>query len=55
MDGAKRKIRIIMVSVVLTAVVVGIVYYYHEKQDRTVSEKGTLITECDMGWRLLWQ
>ena len=55
MEAAKKRIRIIMVCVVLAAITVGLVYYYHENQDKTVSERGTLIAECDMGWHLLWQ
>ena len=55
MEDAKKRIRVIMIGIVLTAVVIGIVYYYHETQNQTVLEKGTLITAHQLGWRHLWQ
>ncbi len=55
MEEAKKRIRAIMICVVLTAVIIGIVYYYHETQNQTVLEKGTLITAQQMRWWNLWQ
>ena len=48
-------VRNIMIGVVLTAVVMGIVYYYHETQDKSMSQQGTLIVSGDMGLIELWQ
>ncbi len=49
MENAKRRIRIIMICIVLTAVVIGLVYYYHETQNQRVFERGTLITAQQIG------
>ena len=54
MEGSKKVIRTIMICVVLTAVVMGIVYYYHETQDESMSKQGTLITSANMGCCELW-
>lgn len=48
-------VRTIMICVVLTAVVMGIVYYYHETQDESMSKQGTLIVSRDMRIGELWQ
>lgn len=54
MESAKRRIRVIMVCVVLTAVIIGMVYYYHETQNQTVVERGTLIAARQVGWWNSW-
>ena len=55
MEVSKRVIRNIMICVVLTAVVMGIVYYYHETRDKSMSKQGTLIVSGDMILGDLWQ
>ena len=54
MENSKKLVRNIMIGVVLTAVVMGIVYYYHESQDKAMSRQGTLIVSGDMGLIDLW-
>lgn len=54
MENSKRIVRNIMICVVLTAIVLGIMYYYHETQDESMSKQGTLIVSGDMGWLDLW-
>lgn len=44
-----------MIGMVLTAVVMGIAYYYHETQDETMVKKGTLISVPGLGWYESWQ
>lgn len=55
MDKAKKRIRTCMVCVVLTAVVVGILYYYHETQDKSMSGEGTLIAATNVDRYSIWQ
>lgn len=55
MDNSKKVVRNIMICVVLTALVMGIMYYYYETQDKSMSRQGTLIVANDMGWTDLWQ
>ena len=54
-DNSKKVVRNIMICVVLTALVMGIMYYYYETQDKSMSRQGTLIVANDMGWTDLWQ
>lgn len=54
MDKGKKRIRACLLCVVLAAVVVGCVYYYHEMQQDTIN-KGTLISKVEMGMEKLWQ
>lgn len=55
MEDSKRIIRNIMIGVVITAVVMGLVYYYHETRDKSMSKQGTLIVSGDMRLGELWQ
>ena len=55
MENSKKILRIIMIGIVLTAVVMGITYYYHETQDESMVKKGTLITVPGLVWYESWQ
>ncbi len=55
MEESKKVIRTIMICVVLTAVVMGLVYYYHETQDKSMSQQGTLIADGNMESLVLWR
>lgn len=43
MEEARRKIRICLISMILTAVVVGIFYYYYNGRTEISGSEGTLI------------
>lgn len=55
MEKGKRKVRICLVCVVLTAVIIGLFYYYYQLQGENNSSQGTLITHITMGLGKLWQ
>lgn len=43
MEEGKKKIRICLITMVLTAVVIGIFYYYYHEGDAVSGSEGTLI------------
>jgi hypothetical protein len=47
MEKAKRRVRICLLCVVMLAVIVGILYYYHDLGESGAKAEGTLVT--------LWQ
>lgn len=55
MEKAKRRVRICLLCVVLTAVIMGILYYYNEIQNESIKGEGTLVTAIDIGWNHLCQ
>ncbi|MBQ8802504.1 MAG: hypothetical protein IJZ53_02565 [Tyzzerella sp.] len=55
MEKARKRVRICLLCVVLTAIIVGILYYYNELQDESIKGEGTLITVIDTGWSRLCQ
>ena len=55
MDKARKRIRVCLVCIVLTAVVIGLFYYYHDLQGSGTVNEGTLISNIEMGWKHLWQ
>lgn len=55
MENSKRIVRNIMIGIVLTAVVMGLVYYYHETQDESMARQGTLIVSKNVGLIDLWR
>ena len=44
MDRAKRRVRICLLCVVMLAIIVGILYYYHDLGDSGVKAEGTLVS-----------
>lgn len=53
MEEARRKLRACLILVVTVAVIMGMVYYFHDVQGGTQVSDGTLITisEGSMLWR----
>ena len=54
MGKGKKRIRICLICVVLTAIIVGLFYYYYQMQSRQEGMQGTLITNIGAGMRQLW-
>lgn len=55
MGKAAKGIRMCLVFVILTAVVVGILYYYYEIQKEELKDTGVLVTSIETGWNHLCQ
>lgn len=55
MEKAKRRVRICLLCVVIVAVVMGILYYYHEMNEDGVQAEGTLVTAERGRWITLCQ
>ena len=51
MEKAKRRVRMCLLCVVIVAVVMGILYYYHEMNEDGVQAEGTLVM-ADCGRRV---
>ena len=54
MEKARKKIRFCLYFVVLTAIVVGILYYYGQLQEQATISEGTLICSLCTELRQLW-
>lgn len=46
MEKAKRRVRICLLFVVIVAVIMGILYYYHVINEEGVKAEGTLVSLC---------
>lgn len=46
MEKAKKRVRICLLCVVMLAVIMGILYYYHDLGDSGVQAEGTLVDLC---------
>lgn len=55
MEKSRRKIRICLVCIVLTAIVIGLFYYYYEMQGNAAVNEGTLIASVRTGLDKLWR
>ena len=55
MEKAKRRVRICLLFVVVLAIVVGIVYYYHDMEEPELQAEGTLVYIAPTGWEKQWQ
>ena len=55
MEKAKRRVRICLVCVVIVAVVMGILYYYHSLNENGIQAEGTLVSATCEGWKQLCQ
>lgn len=53
MERAKKRVRICLLCVVMIAVVMGILYYYHDLNEEGVQAEGTLVSESCSEWRNL--
>ena len=55
MEKAKKRVRVCLLCVVIVAVVMGILYYYHGMNDEGLQAEGTLV-KSDLGrWTTLCQ
>lgn len=58
MEDARKKVRICLGMVVVSAIIVGLIYYFHDVKDQegSISEKGVLIVEDlgGAGWNM-WE
>ena len=54
MEKARKNIRFCLYFVVLTAIVVGILYYYGQLQEQATISEGTLISSLGTELRQLW-
>lgn len=51
MEKAKKRVRICLLCVVVLAIVVGILYYYHDLEEPEIQAEGTLVLEgCQNVW-----
>ena len=44
MEKAKRRVRICLLCVVMLAIIMGILYFYHDLGDSGIQAEGTLIS-----------
>lgn len=55
MEKARKKVRFCLLFVVLTAIVVGILYYFGQMQEQTQISEGTLVSNLGIGIEQLCQ
>ena len=55
MGNGRKKIRFCLCTVVILAIVVGILYYYGQMQEKSNITEGTLISSLCMELRELWR
>lgn len=55
MEKAKRRVRICLLCVVMIAVIMGILYYYHGLNEDGIQAEGTLVSASYKGWEKLCQ
>ena len=46
MEKAKKRVRICLLCVVMLAVIMGILYYYHGLNEEEIQSEGTLVSSC---------
>ena len=51
MEKAKRRVSICLLCVVIVAVIMGILYYYHGLNEEGIQAEGTLVSTSYKGWR----
>lgn len=52
MEKAKKRVRICLLCIVVLAIVVGILYYYHDLEEPEIQAEGTLVLD---GWKDIWE
>lgn len=55
MEKARKRVNLCVFVVVLTAIVIGILYYYGEIHGQPTVSDGTLISNLGMEWKWLCQ
>ena len=51
MEKAKKRVRICLLCVVMIAVIMGILYYYHGLNEEGIQAEGTLVSASYQGWK----
>lgn len=51
MEKAKKRVRICLLCVVMLAVIMGILYYYHGLNEEQIQAEGTLVSASYKGWK----
>ncbi len=46
MEKAKRRVRVCLLCVVIIAIIMGILYYYHGMDEEGIQIEGTLVEVC---------
>lgn len=54
MEKAKRRVRICLLCVIVLAIVVGILYFYHDLGEPEIRAEGTLVSGQKTGWKQIW-
>lgn len=54
MEKAKRRVRICLLCVIVLAIVVGILYFYHDLGEPEIQAEGTLVSGMKTGWKQIW-
>lgn len=49
MEQARKRIRICLICVVMTAVIVGFIYYFNDVSEQSDMSEGTLVQEVSPG------
>ena len=55
MEKSRRKLRVCLFCIVLTAVAVGLIYYFTGMANTKAIDDGVLITGTGIRWERLWQ
>lgn len=55
MEKSRKRIHICLLCLMITAVILGILYYYNEVQREEMSDQGILITSVYEGWYVPWK
>ena len=55
MEKAKRRVRICLLCVVMLAIVMGILYYYHDLGESGINADGTLISSVNILRNAVWR
>lgn len=51
MEKAKKRVRVCLLCVVMIAVIMGILYYYHELNEEGIQAEGTLVSASYKEWK----
>ena len=52
MEEAKKKLRLCLILVVVTAVITGMLYYFGDVKNRGKVSEGTLVKQTECGFRM---
>lgn len=55
MEKSRKRVRVCLFCVVLTAVLIGFIYYFTNVKNTKAIDDGVLITGTGIRWEKLWQ